>query len=307
MSSPGTRQQIEGRRAALSMSPEEFRAVGHRLVDEIAQFLESIPSRPVVPLVTPQELRGQLGTGGLPEHGTPPAQLIGEATRLLFDDSLLSAHPRFWGYIYSCGSPIGALGDFLAAAVNPNTGGWILSPAGTEIERQTVRWIAELIGYPADCGGLLVSGGNMANFVPFLVARRAKADWQVNSVGLRAGRPLRFYGSRETHTWIHKAADLFGLGTDSIRWIPVADDLRMRTDALRLEIERDRAAGDLPFMVIGQAGSVSTGAVDPLREIAAICREYGLWFHVDGAYGAIAAALPETSPNAVSDLGAMAE
>ncbi|HEV2383118.1 MAG TPA: aminotransferase class V-fold PLP-dependent enzyme [Terriglobia bacterium] len=302
----GTRQQTEPRYTSVDMSAEEFRTVGHRLVDEIATFLQSIPGRPVTPVVSPERLQAmlrELGLDGMPEHGTPAAQLFRETTDLIFENSLLSAHPRFWGYINASGTPIGALADFLAAAVNPNTGGWILAPIASEIERQTVRWIAELIGYPPDTGGLLVSGGNMANFVPFLVARRAKADWLLGSAGVRAGRQLRVYGSSETHTWIHKAADLFGLGTDSIRWIPAGNDLRMNTDELRLQIERDKGNGDLPFLVVGQAGSVSTGAIDPLREIAAICRQYDLWFHVDGAYGAVAAALPDAS----DDLRALSE
>jgi aromatic-L-amino-acid/L-tryptophan decarboxylase len=303
MDASATRQPVGTRYAPVEMSGEEFRAVGHRLVDEIAEFLDSIPRRPVIPAVSPESVRRLLPAGTLPERGVPADELLEEAARILFENSLLSAHPRFWGYIYSSAAPIGSLADLLAAAVNPNVGAWVLSPIATEIERQTVRWIAGLIGYPQDCGGLLVSGGNMANFVPFLVARRAKADWPVNSAGVRAGRPLRVYGSAETHTWIHKAADLFGLGTDSIRWIPVDGDLRMDTARLGLEIEHDRAAGDLPFLVVGQAGSVSTGAVDPLGEIAAICREYGLWFHVDGAYGALAAALPDAS----DDLRALRE
>lgn len=303
----GTRLQVEARHAALEMTPEEFRAAGHMLVDEIAAFLESIPSRPVVPPITPRGLRHAMGTDSLPEQGTPAGELLEDAARLLFDNSLLSSHPRFWGYIMAGPAPIGALADLLASAVNPNTGGWILAPVATEIERQTVRWIAELIGYPADCGGLLVSGGNMANFVPFLAAKRAKVDWPAHELGLRAGRPLRVYGSSETHTWIHKAADLFGLGTDAIRWVACDRDQRMNTDALRVQIECDRQAGDLPFLVVGQAGSVSTGAVDPLPEIARICREHDLWFHVDGAYGAVAAALPASSPHAVPDLAGIAE
>jgi aromatic-L-amino-acid/L-tryptophan decarboxylase len=298
----------------LEMSPEEFRAAGYRLVDRIAEFLESIPQRPVVPPVTPASLNRLLPRDGLPERGAPASQLLEEATQLLFENSLLSAHPRFWGYINSSPAPVGVLADLLAAAVSPNMGGWILAPIATEIERQTVRWIADLIGYPSDCGGLLVSGGNMANFVPFLAARRAKAaevNWPVNTTGLRTGRPLRVYASEETHTWIHKAADLFGLGTDSIRWVPVDGDLKMDTGALGCEIERDEAAGDLPFLVVGQAGSVSTGAVDPLREIAALCREHRLWFHVDGAYGAVAAVLPKNSPdvgpNVMADLAAIGQ
>jgi glutamate/tyrosine decarboxylase-like PLP-dependent enzyme len=187
------------------------------------------------------------------------------------------------------------LGEFLASAVNPNVGSFILSPAATEIEAQTVRWIAELIGYPPECGGLLVSGGNMANFVCFLAARLAKAGWNVREqgVGAETGRKLRVYGSVETHTWIQKAADLSGLGVASIRWIPTDAHLRMDVAALRRQLDSDRAAGDVPCIVIGTAGSVSTGAVDPLPDIAAVCRDYGAWFHVDGAYGGFAAAVPE--------------
>jgi len=221
--------------------------------------------------------------------------LLERTARLLFDHSLFNGHPRFFGYITAPPAPIGILGDFLAAAVNPNVGAWTLSPAATEIESQTVRWIAELIGYPADCGGLLVSGGNMANFVCFMAARAAKAGWNVREQGFAGepGRRLRVYASAETHTWIQKAADLGGLGTAAIRWIPTDASLRMDVGALRRKIDADTAAGETPLLVVGTAGSVSTGAVDPLREIGALCKEYGIWFHVDGAYGGFAAALPE--------------
>jgi glutamate/tyrosine decarboxylase-like PLP-dependent enzyme len=187
------------------------------------------------------------------------------------------------------------LGDFLASAINANVGSWTLAPAATEIESQTVRWIAELIGYPIACGGLLVSGGNMANIVCFLAARAANAGWNVRERGVvgDAGQRLRVYGSAETHTWIQKAADIGGLGTDAIRWIPTDADLRMDVAALRKQIEMDKAAGDVPCLVVGTAGSVSTGAIDPLRDIAALCKAHGIWFHVDGAYGGFAAALPD--------------
>jgi glutamate/tyrosine decarboxylase-like PLP-dependent enzyme len=289
--------ELQKRVAPIDMSAAEFRSVGHRLVDQIAEFLDSLPKRPLTPNEPPHVVRAVLGDGSLPAEGARPQDLLDQAATLLLDHSLFSAHPRFWGYIYSSAAPIGALGDFLAAAVNPNVGAWNLSPIASEIEAQTVRWIAELIGYPADCGGLLVSGGNMANFVPFLVARKAKADWDASGEGLRAAasRPLRVYCSAETHTWIHKAADLFGLGTDSIRWIGTDAEFRMDTAELRRRIAEDRERGDLPFLVVGAAGSVSTGAIDPLPELAAIARGEGLWFHVDGAYGAIAAALPDAS------------
>jgi glutamate/tyrosine decarboxylase-like PLP-dependent enzyme len=279
------------------MSPEEFRAAGHRLVDRIAGFLETLPERPVTPNEPAEKLRSLLGDGPVPERGVDAQRLVEEAADLLINHSLLSGHSRFWGYIYSSAAPIGALGDFLAAAVNPNSGAWNLSPMASEIEAQTVRWIAELIGYPADCGGLLVSGGNMANFVPFLVARRVKANWDVRAHGFSEGKAkrLRAYGSAETHTWIQKAADLFGLGTDSVRWIPTDDKLRMDVAVLEKQIHEDRRNGDLPFLLVGAAGSVSTGAVDPLPRLAEIARQQNLWFHVDGAYGALAAALPDAS------------
>jgi glutamate/tyrosine decarboxylase-like PLP-dependent enzyme len=197
------------------------------------------------------------------------------------------------------------LGDLLAAAINANGGAWQLSPMATEIERQTVRWIAELMGYPADCGGLLVSGGNMANFVGFLAARKAQAQWDIRSEGLRTAEAgqLCVYTSKETHTWVEKAADLYGLGTNAIRWIPTDDRLRMDTAILRQQVAADREAGNLPFLVVGTAGSVSTGAIDPLPELAAFCREQELWFHVDGAYGGFAAMLPDAS----ADLKGLAE
>jgi aromatic-L-amino-acid decarboxylase len=279
--------------APLEMSPSEFRKAGRQLVERIAEFLCTIPNRPVTSNEPPNVIRGALGKGSLPEEGAEAKDLLEEAATLLFEHSTFNGHPRFMGFITSSAAPIGALGDLLAAAVNPNVGGWLGAPIGTAIEEQTIRWIAELIGYPTGCGGLLVSGGNMGNFVGFLTARKAKATWDVRTTGLRGteNRQLRIYASYETHTWIHKAADMFGLGTEAIHWIPVEEQLRMDTIALRNQIQEDIEAGDLPFLVIGTAGTVSTGAVDPLYDIATICREYDLWFHVDGAYGALAALL----------------
>ncbi len=199
------------RQSPLAMDAATFRALGHRLVDQIAEFLESLPRGPVTQRrIAVGGARGARPHGPLPESGTDPGPLLEQTAQLLFDHSLFNAHPRFFGYITAPPAPIGILGDFLAAAVNPNVGAWMLSPAATEIESQTVRWIAELIGYPGDCGGLLVSGGNMANFVCFLAARAAKAGWDVREQGVAGDsrRRLRVYGSAETHTWIQKAADL---------------------------------------------------------------------------------------------------
>jgi aromatic-L-amino-acid decarboxylase len=284
------------RNAPIEMEPEQFRELGHRLVDQISDFMESMPSGKVTPGESPRDVRLALGSKeGLPEKGSDPATLLNEATEMLFKHSLFIGHPRFMGFITSAPAPIGVLGDLLASAVNPNVGGWVLSPIASEIEAQTVRWIAEMLKFPTDCGGLLVSGGNMANFVGFLAARRAKAQWDVRAGGIGGenNRRLRVYTSKETHTWVQKAADLFGLGTDAIRWIATDSRQRMEIGALRQAIAEDKANGDLPFLVVGTGGSVSTGAVDPLFEIAAICKEEDLWFHVDGAYGGFAAAVPE--------------
>jgi glutamate/tyrosine decarboxylase-like PLP-dependent enzyme len=300
-----------GRQSPLAMDAATFRAVGHRLVDQLAELLESVPRRPVTHDESPSAVRDALDLKGpLPERGTEAGPLLETVAQLLFDHSLFNGHPRFFGYVTAPPAPIGILGDFLAAAVNPNVGAWMLSPAATEIESQTVRWIAELIGYPVDCGGLLVSGGNMANFVCFLAARAAKADWNVREEGITGDsrRRLRVYGSAETHTWIQKAADLAGLGTASIRWIPTDADLRMDVAALRRQIDSDAAAGDIPFIVVGTAGTVSTGAVDPLSDIAALCKALNIWFHVDGAYGGFAVAAPEAPDDlrALSDADSVA-
>jgi glutamate/tyrosine decarboxylase-like PLP-dependent enzyme len=291
----------EDRVSPLAMSSEEFRRLGFELVDRIADFLESLPARPVTPAESPAEIRRALGAERtLPRQGADPAQVLRQAADLLFDHSLFNGHPRFWGYITSSAAPIGALGELLAAAVNPNVGAWLLSPMASEIEGQTVRWIAEMLGYTPECGGLFVSGGNMANFVCFLAGRQAKAAWDVRSKGMDGTR-LRVYCSSETHTWIQKAADIAGMGTEAIRWIPVDREMRIDLSALREQIVKDIEAGDKPALVVGNAGSVSTGAVDPLPELAELCREFELWFHVDGAYGGLAAALPD-APVALAGL-----
>jgi len=292
------------RRTPLDLPRDRFRRLGHGLVDRIAGLLDSLGERPVTPGERPSAVRRRLRADDpLPERGAEPEALLDEACALLFEHSLFNGHPRFLGYITSSPAPLGILGDLLAAAVNPNVGAWILSPMATEIEAQTVRWIAELIGYPTRGGGLLVSGGNVANLVSFLAARAARAGWDVRRRGLRDAPALRAYASEETHTWVQKAADLSGLGTDAIRWIPADGRQRMDVEALRRAIADDRAAGARPFLVVGTAGSVSTGAVDPLPALAAVCREHGLWFHVDGAYGGFAAA----APDAPADLRALAE
>ena len=298
MTSSDQLDRLKNRCAPLDMSPNEFRRVGHQVVDRIAELLGSLPDRPVTPAESPGTIRDALkASRRLPEHGTDATALLEQTTKLLFDHSLFNGHPRFLGYITSAPAPIGMLGDLLAAAVNPNVGAWPIAPMATEIEAQTVRWIAELIGYPESSGGVLVSGGNLANIVCFLAARTSKASWDLQGRGLDAnpGGPMRVYASTEVHTWINKAMDISGLGTDSLRSIRVDDESRLDLADLRSQLDKDVAEGEQPFLVVGTASTVSTGAIDPLAELAEICRERDLWFHVDGAYGALAAAVPEAA------------
>ena len=288
---------MSDRRRPLAIDAAEFRRIGRTLVDAVADHLESLPSRRVTRGDSPEEIRRLIDAGApLPADGRDAGALLDTAARLLFEHSLFNGHPRFFGYITASPSHIGILGDLLAAAVNANAGSFILAPVATEIEEQTIRWIAELIGFPTRCGGVLVSGGNMANFIGFFAARAALGGAGVRAEGLgHDGRRLRVYASAETHTWIQKAADLSGLGTGAIHWVDVDRDLRMEVGALQRALDGDAARGDTPFMVVGTGGSVSTGAVDPLVDIAGVCRDRGLWFHVDGAYGGFAAAVPGAS------------
>jgi aromatic-L-amino-acid decarboxylase len=285
------------RKTPIEIDPAEFRQLGYQLIDTIADFFATIRERPVTTGETPRQLQQALGAAELPEHGTPPGALLARTAELLFDHSLFNGHPKFLGYVTASPAPLGALADLLAAAVNPNVGAQILSPMATEIEKQTVRWLAEFIGFSPDCGGLLVSGGNMANFTGFLAGRTAKGPQGLKEDGIsQATDRLTVYCSQATHTWVEKAVVLFGLGARALRWI--ATDEHHRLDAALLEqtILDDRAQGCRPLMVIGTAGDVSTGAVDDLSALAAICRRYDLWFHIDGAYGIPAAVLPELQP-----------
>ena len=296
---------LAGRQAPLDLDPETFAAAGHRLVDDVADLLASMRTRPVAASVTPSEVREALDAARpLPEEGADIGALLARSVDLLAGHSTWNGHPRFFGYITGAPAPAGMLADFLAAAVNPNMGAWGLSPMASEIEAQAVRWVAELIGFPAGGDGIFVSGGNVANMLGFWAGRAAKAEWDVRAGGMRAaeGGVLRAYVPRGTHTWMEKAADLSGLGTDSVRWIETGRDGRVDLEALEASIREDAAAGDRPFLVVGTAGSVSTGVVDPLPALREICDRHGLWFHVDGAYGAFAAA----APNAPDELRGLA-
>ena len=285
------------RETPVEISKEEFREIGHQLIDSIADFLDKIQEKPVTTGESPEQLQKILGNLPMPDEPLSAQKIVNRTADLLFNHSLLNGHPKFLGYITSSPAPIGALADLLAATVNPNVGANILSPVATEIEKQTIKWLAEFIGLSPLYGGIFVSGGNMANFTAFLAARTAKAPKSIKTEGIsNESQKLTVYCSGATHIWIEKAAVLFGLGSKSIRWIKPDPFNRMDIYLLEQTLVKDISDGCTPLMVVGTAGDVSTGAVDDLRGIAEICRNYDLWFHVDGAYGAPAAVIPELKP-----------
>jgi glutamate/tyrosine decarboxylase-like PLP-dependent enzyme len=282
----------DNRKSPMEISKDEFKNIGYKLVDSISDFIDTIEKKPVTTGETPKQIQALLGNASLPENGSSPHEILSRSSDLLMNHSLLNGHPKFFGYITSSPAPIGMLADMLAAAVNPNVGANILSPMATAIEKQTVKWLAELIDLPPTYGGILVSGGNMANFTAFLAARTAKVKTVKEEGLVNSKEQLVLYCCKTTHTWIEKAASLFGHGVGSIRWIPTNADLKMNTHVLLETIRDDVQAGKKPFLVVGTAGDVSTGAVDDLSAIAGICKTYDLWFHVDGAYGIPAMVIP---------------
>lgn len=273
------------------LDSDEFQKIGHQLIDHLASFLKTIDKKPLTQKFSPPELQELIGTNGLPAEGADAEQLVKDITQQLIDHSLFNGHPGFMGYITSSALPIGALADLIASTINQNVGGWRLSPLASEIERQTIKWIAEFLHYDTSCGGILVSGGNMANFLGFLTAKTIKGGRHLQKDGLfKNEKQLVCYASVETHTWIHKASDLFGLGSDNVRWIETNEKREMDVEMLEATIKKDIANGYQPFLVVGTAGSVSFGVVDPIKRISEICHQYNLWLHLDGAYGAPAAA-----------------
>lgn len=285
---------MDKRENSIEISKAEFRKTGYELIDTISDFFDKISEKPVTTTKSSIELQKALGDSPLPKHGVPADQLLRSTSKLLFDNSLFNGHPKFFGFITSAAAPIGALADLLAASVNPNVGGQILSPMATEIEKQTIKWLSQFIGVSPNYGGVLVSGGNMANFTAFLAARTAKAPKSIKENGLsNTSKRLISYCSKSTHTWIDKAAILFGHGSNSIRWIATDASNKMNIYSLEQTIKADLEQGHQPFMVVGTAGDVSTGVVDNLDAIAAICKAHNLWFHIDGAYGIPAAIIPE--------------
>ncbi|PZG19473.1 pyridoxal phosphate-dependent decarboxylase family protein [Nonomuraea aridisoli] len=267
---------------------DELRLAGAKAAEIMADHLAGVADRPVWRPVPGDELAWLTGQD-LPEEGRPLDALLEDAREHVLPYPMGNGHPRFFGWVNSPPNPAGVVVEPLAAAFNPSCAGG--DHAGPHLERAVVRWLAGLVGFPhPPGGGLLTSGASMATVICLATARQraALADgWDAREEGL-SGRPaMVMYVTEEGHSCLHKAAQLLGLGARNVRTVPVDAAYRMDVAALRSMVAEDLAAGLRPFCVAGSAGTVNSGAVDPLDEIADVAAEHGLWFHVDGAYGAL--------------------
>jgi aromatic-L-amino-acid decarboxylase len=276
-----------------TLDPQDWghmRALAHRMVDDAFSYLEGVRDRPAwqhIPDEVAQNLKEPLP---LEPQGAEKAYQD-------FCDNVMpypmgNIHPRFWAWYMGSGTVMGALGDFLAAIMNPNLGGG--NHAAAQVELQVIDWCKAMLGFPADASGLIVSGASMANLVGLAVARHAQAGFDIRRQGQHAApKPLVFYSSVEVHSCHQKSAELMGLGSNALRKIPTRANYRIDVDALEHAIAKDRAEGFQPFCVIGSAGTINTGAVDDLNALADLCEQEKFWFHVDGAIGAVAAIAPK--------------
>jgi aromatic-L-amino-acid decarboxylase len=272
---------------------EALRALGHRMVDDMLDTLACVRTRPVWQPV-PAEVLARL-QGPAPRTGAGADAAYADFVPDVLPFPLGNIHPRFWGWVMGAGTPVGMLAELLAAGLNPNVGG--RDHVANDVEAQVLAWLKELLGYPPQASGLLVSGTSMANLIGLTVARNARAEIDVRRQGL-AGlpRPMTVYASAETHGSVRRAVELLGLGWDALRIIACTSSFRIDLAALARTIASDRAAGCLPMCVVGSAGTVNTGAIDDLSGLADLCAREGLWFHVDGAFGALAALSPALRP-----------
>jgi glutamate/tyrosine decarboxylase-like PLP-dependent enzyme len=269
-------------------SPDDIRRVGRQVVELIAHHLTSLPERPVF-RPFPPELADRFLGAALPLAGQSPEEILAEFARDIEPYPFGNGHPRFYGWVNSPPSVMGIFAEALAAAMNPSVAGG--NHAATYVERQVLNWFRSLLGFPASSMGLLVSGSSMATLTGLAVARhvqlKARLGVDVRACGLQGvGRRLRVYTSPEGHSCIRKAVELLGLGSDNLCVVPVDAQRRMQLHALEAAIQQDLAAGHLPIAVAASAGTVNSGAIDPLAALRHLCDRYGLWLHVDGAYGA---------------------
>lgn len=273
--------------AEISLDPsdwEEFRRLAHQGLEDALDYLQTVRDRPVWRPV-PESVRARLQEPA-PVEPSGIAAVYRDFREMIFPYATGNIHPRFFGWVHGTGLPSGILAEMLAAAMNANCGGRDHGPI--YVERRVIEWCKELFAFPPAASGLLVSGTSMANLIGLAVARNAQAGFDVRREGLApAGGMLTAYTSTETHHSVQKAIEMLGLGYRCLRKIAVDADFRISLPELRQAVAADRATGFKPFCVIGSAGTVDTGAFDDLEGLAKFCQEEKLWFHVDGAFGAL--------------------
>lgn len=262
----------------LEPSADEIRDWGNSVTQFMIEYLGELRDRPVYRRTSSREIRSAFDSK-LPIKGTDFDSLLKVFRDTIVPFSRQNAHPRMFGYVQSPGTPIGAFADLLASTLNANLTIWRSAPAPVEFERVTIDWIRQILGFSPEAGGLFVSGGSMANFAALAAARQTKYDSLAR---------LRMYASSAAHFSIAKAAALLGIGRENVQRVEVDERFKMRVDDLVAKINADFEAGYIPFCVVGNAGTVDTGAIDPLREIRDVADRFQLWMHVDGSYGAFA-------------------
>ncbi len=279
----------------LTLDPQDWegmRSLGHQMIDDLFDYWKGIRDQKIWKPI-PDEVKEYLNQP-LPEKGQDPDKIYQEFKHYIFPYNKGNIHPRFFAWIQGTGTPLGVLADLLASGMNPNCA--IGEHSAMYVDHQVVNWCKQLMNFPTESSGILVSGGSMANITALTVARNSFGEEKIRSRGLKAASAqLVLYCSVETHSCIQKAAEIIGLGTDSVRKIGVNERYEMHSDELEAQIQEDLKNGLLPFAVVGTSGTVNTGAIDPMDELLAISRKYGLWFHVDGAYGALAKLDPKYS------------
>ena len=276
----------------LQFCPEEMARAAALTQRFMADYHSGLAQRPVYPRVDRDAL-ARLMAAPLPEEGCRLEDLFEELDAVILPNATHTAHPRFLPYVQPSPNAVSPFAEAVAATLNQNCNLWTLSPAANAVEQTVIRWFADLFGLGETAGGLIASGGSMANLIALTAARDRHLGAAARGAGLQ-GRPapLVLYTSDQTHSSIDKAVSILGLGVDHLRRIPADDAFRLRPDLLQDAVERDRARGLEPFCVVANAGTVMTGAIDPLAALAGICRAQGLWLHVDGAYGALTALSP---------------
>ncbi len=275
-----------------TLDPQDWSALnelGHRMLDDLFHYLETTRQRPVYKKPTAEAIASTQQP--LPQSPQEASAVYAEFFKNILPYNTNNIHPRFWAWVQGGGTPFGMLADMLASGMNANVS--IGDSMPMYVEKQVINWSKEMMGFPETASGLLMSGASLANVTALVIARH-HANRDIKTKGLQAvPGPLSIYGSSETHNCVLKGVEVIGIGSDNFRRVPVDADYRIRIDELKRMLVEDRAAGYHPFCIVGNAGTVNTGAIDPLQDLATIARENNLWLHIDGAFGAIPNLLPE--------------